>query len=583
MHPIHKAFLYFYQAICYESLGQIAHNYSSNKIPLLEQARDALLLASEILPTAALDTINYTHTTCEHSPFCATSDVAALYGTPAPSSSYTTRSRHPNEDCSYEEDCAITPTPDDHVSQTYSIPDSDEFSLRETVQTAGDSQDTPNTNLSVPAQNTPSIQNHKKRLSRSLSSKHALAEELVPSPLFSRGPSSRKESRSSTLEDYSPARPRQLTQVALCKPLPPLPPSRPLPLLPFNHNPFFVRKGKRFVVVPRRKTALSTLISKFEGKGPFDDITSPHIEVDGGKEVEKEKGYIGRTPVTERFNKISAVFAKKEEERSSLQYAAASGQKQPTQCDHVTGGDPDSEDSETASDKENIDPTTPKSPAKISTSDHKLGNVKIYPFCPATPCPRPKPTARSRAPSQDSKTTTSTSASSLPLPTIHLPTAHPSPIDTDLSTDHTALYAHHLTTLPALLTSHIQRISHTITKTHDLQLQHDIEKRARFAKSYTSASASASSSPNGTSQSKTKTKPLHSFWSLQAAENVEDKRMSGKSSGSNEKDEAKRERIRRLKQRGWDVRKERVGFKGVEYYGRLVDVAEREISGGVSG
>ncbi|OJD16982.1 hypothetical protein ACJ73_08836 [Blastomyces percursus] len=40
LHAIHKAFLHYYSAISYEALGRGAHNYSSNKLPLLNLARD---------------------------------------------------------------------------------------------------------------------------------------------------------------------------------------------------------------------------------------------------------------------------------------------------------------------------------------------------------------------------------------------------------------------------------------------------------------------------------------------------------------------------------------------------------------
>jgi len=49
-HPLHKTFLHFFSALCYESLGLIAHNYSSQKIPYLNLAKDAFALASSTLP-----------------------------------------------------------------------------------------------------------------------------------------------------------------------------------------------------------------------------------------------------------------------------------------------------------------------------------------------------------------------------------------------------------------------------------------------------------------------------------------------------------------------------------------------------
>ncbi|PGH17904.1 hypothetical protein AJ79_00803 [Helicocarpus griseus UAMH5409] len=51
--PIHKAFLHYYSAISYETLGQAAHKYSSNKLPLLNLVKDNLVACKSSL-TAAL-------------------------------------------------------------------------------------------------------------------------------------------------------------------------------------------------------------------------------------------------------------------------------------------------------------------------------------------------------------------------------------------------------------------------------------------------------------------------------------------------------------------------------------------------
>lgn len=49
---IHQAFLYFYAAICHESLGLAAHSYSGKKLPLLNQARNSFQEALNVLPKA---------------------------------------------------------------------------------------------------------------------------------------------------------------------------------------------------------------------------------------------------------------------------------------------------------------------------------------------------------------------------------------------------------------------------------------------------------------------------------------------------------------------------------------------------
>lgn len=144
----------------------------------------------------------------------------------------------------------------------------------------------------------------KARLSRSLSSQHALAEKLVPSPLFSRTASTKNE-----FQIYEDPEVTLLPLVSLSKPLPPIPNTlRPLPLLPFNTNVEFLLKGKRLVVVPKRKTALATLISKFEPENPFN---SPGTIV--------SFTHTAKTPVTERFENIAAAFVDKDDEKENME------------------------------------------------------------------------------------------------------------------------------------------------------------------------------------------------------------------------------------------------------------------------
>ncbi|EGE79066.2 hypothetical protein BDDG_02004 [Blastomyces dermatitidis ATCC 18188] len=52
LHAIHKAFLHYYSAISYEALGRGAHNYSSNKLPLLNLARDNFTACKSSLTVA---------------------------------------------------------------------------------------------------------------------------------------------------------------------------------------------------------------------------------------------------------------------------------------------------------------------------------------------------------------------------------------------------------------------------------------------------------------------------------------------------------------------------------------------------
>ncbi|PGG97038.1 hypothetical protein AJ80_09750 [Polytolypa hystricis UAMH7299] len=58
LHPIHRAFLYYYTAASYEALGRAAHNYSSNRLPLLHLARDNYIGCNSALSTASRDARN---------------------------------------------------------------------------------------------------------------------------------------------------------------------------------------------------------------------------------------------------------------------------------------------------------------------------------------------------------------------------------------------------------------------------------------------------------------------------------------------------------------------------------------------
>ncbi|RMJ29118.1 hypothetical protein PHISP_00061 [Aspergillus sp. HF37] len=50
VHPVHESYLHFYSAISYEILGEVAHKYSKNKLPLLRAALDSFVACSAVLP-----------------------------------------------------------------------------------------------------------------------------------------------------------------------------------------------------------------------------------------------------------------------------------------------------------------------------------------------------------------------------------------------------------------------------------------------------------------------------------------------------------------------------------------------------
>ncbi|KAL3489494.1 hypothetical protein BJX62DRAFT_239026 [Aspergillus germanicus] len=49
IHPVHKVYLYFYTAMCYEAMGRYAHDYSRNKIPFLQSALDCFVTCLGVL------------------------------------------------------------------------------------------------------------------------------------------------------------------------------------------------------------------------------------------------------------------------------------------------------------------------------------------------------------------------------------------------------------------------------------------------------------------------------------------------------------------------------------------------------
>ncbi|KAL9618793.1 MAG: hypothetical protein Q9160_006516 [Pyrenula sp. 1 TL-2023] len=55
-HEPHKAFIHFYSAICYESLGLLAHNYSVKKLSFLGSAREAFEATLNDLPNSTSQT-----------------------------------------------------------------------------------------------------------------------------------------------------------------------------------------------------------------------------------------------------------------------------------------------------------------------------------------------------------------------------------------------------------------------------------------------------------------------------------------------------------------------------------------------
>jgi len=581
-HPVHRTFLLFYQAICYESLGQIAHNYSSNKIPLLEQARDAFISASEILPLPYLTKIGGQYDALGPSPVCPTFDMIGIYDdSPSvyppttPGGAITERGR------SVSNASSSTIRSAGQISVAYTVPNFEDYSPRQTINGTTAQKEESSKPFLTPDQR--ARINHKARLSRSLSTQHALAEELVPSPLFSRGPASKKESQHLSSKGHI----HPLPLVTLSKPLPPTPINRPLPALPFNHQPEFILKGKRFLLVPRRKTALATLISKFEGKTPFD---SPSSDKENMQPTLAEV-----TPTTERFKHISAVFSEKEVLNEKT------NQHNPV------------------SPATNRERNTTASPCKVIKEQ-----PVTHPTSPKTPCPNPPSSLTTIQPATPSYKYT---------PQPNNPPAPPQPSSCSSQTN-LAAYNATISSLHTSIRHHTATISTTITTAHAIQQAHETEKRQRFVDMYSNHhrySHSPSLSPSSTrecsfqsttptqtrtltqrnnahnhndkqfttpNQNTQKAQQLHSFWSLPTAEKSALSALSQRPSRlrtpqtlrtqtatetkvrevDQKKSEALKARIETLKSGGWKtVTKEHKGYKGVGYYERLRRGVEEEI------
>ncbi|KAK5062442.1 hypothetical protein LTR84_004513 [Exophiala bonariae] len=285
LHPLHEGFLWYYHAICNECMGLAAHNFSRNKVHFLELARDSLDTALRVLPLPYATSTLQNQKEHEESPLAARSPTKAVH---------------------YRLNIHSPPTPCDN---TLSLPVSNSIDSMYSVQTcpskpqydsSGEETEEGEDEGGVPAEILPPHQSptpttstasdptHKDRLLKSLSTMHTLTEELVPSPLFSRLRKSATISQEPEPSDSGCHDTRGST-------------SKPLPPLPFNHKTDFQVLGTRIVQIPKstpvRKTAVQTLIARYDGLLPFppspvstDPLWSPF-------------------PITPRYDKIKEAFS----------------------------------------------------------------------------------------------------------------------------------------------------------------------------------------------------------------------------------------------------------------------------------
>ena len=290
LHPLHEGFLWYYHAICYESMGLAAHKFSRNKLHFLELARDSLDTALKVLPLPYATSTLADHQEHEDSPLAAKSPTKAVryrldVHSPPPTPCVDTSS-FPSSisiDSIYSVHSCISKSQDAFDGEAEEAEEEDNNDDDEIAAEIHPPQQSPPTTTS-----TASDANHKDRLLKSLSTMHTLTEELVPSPLFSRVRNSAITTKECEPNDSGHGGAPGST-------------SKPLPPLPFNHRTDFQVLGTRIVQIPKstpvRKTAVQTLIARYDGLLPFppsptstDPLWSPF-------------------PITPRYNKIKEAFS----------------------------------------------------------------------------------------------------------------------------------------------------------------------------------------------------------------------------------------------------------------------------------
>ncbi len=212
IHALHKAFLWFYHAVCYESMGLISHDCSVNKIRFLASAQESFKSARGCLPLPYVSSEHGHYCQSELSPQYGAIDssptpstIESFYASPTPKTA-TSNVAQSESACSF----AFTVTPIQTFRSNTSFPAVSQDGSNVPAEGGAEAKvEYASQHPTVPDNHS----THKDRLSQSLSRTHALADDLVPSPLFSR-----------TRKHAQVTQPDQLTA------------TRPLPPLPFDHK-----------------------------------------------------------------------------------------------------------------------------------------------------------------------------------------------------------------------------------------------------------------------------------------------------------------------------------------------------------
>jgi hypothetical protein len=172
-HHLHETFLHFYEAICRESLGFVAHTYSNNKLPFLNQARHHFSAALASLPLPFCTTGLGTYDCIDESP-----QLTVI--PPSPSSIYDPTSPTPLPQLKILDTVSEAISDEDSEDGSYSssVPDFDNYTSR-------------NLNIAIGSMDDPFSPekltlDQRKRLCQSLSVGHVVQEDLLPKPLFAK-------------------------------------------------------------------------------------------------------------------------------------------------------------------------------------------------------------------------------------------------------------------------------------------------------------------------------------------------------------------------------------------------------------
>lgn len=437
IHVLHEAFLWFYHAISYESIGLIAHNFSNNKLLFLDSARNSFNSALRVLPLPYVSTEIGVYVQSEYSPLPLVFATPSLRKTRETNHNASPTTRDPDFPQSASSSSIYSTA--SAVSEPRTVLDIDDESARRnedrdlsTPRTHTEEKESSKSNqLTTPA--TPTT--HKSRLDHSLSFTHLLEDELVPSPLFSRAS---KQARLNQPDTDTV--------------------SRPLPPLPFNHKSNFNVQGTRLIQDPlMRKTAVQTLIARFEGHLPLSQSPLP------------QSPQSAPSPMTPRFRAIRDAFS---------------------------------------------------------------------------------------------------------------PNPHNEHLEAFLSTASLTRYNASLADFRAQLRKHIAFLDEELTRVQTVQAERTATKalsKNRFASFWSFEHAALSARSKSTSKSKAKSRspaaPKRPRGDGNGRENESDNEDDGFQDG------AKKERIEKLRREGWSVRKEKHGYKGMEWYEELRIRVERELEG----